>query len=165
MNVSGAARAQGSSSQSTSGIGPSDGGSLRKAIITTKGGDDSKDPWIVEDGAVSTLVAPPDLLSSWGEYLEGKRLASEVQLWNPEDLYRPPSSVQQQQQQQQQQRQMQHQQQAGGSWEPWANQRSRGGRTRGRGGWRHGRGPGASGTRPYWVNQGYSRAQNNFNFY
>ena len=97
------------------------------------------------------------------KHFEEKRLASEVQLWNPDELFRPPPHVQQQHQQ------LQQQQQFLGSWLPWANHRNRGGRTRGRGGRRYGRGRGATGTRPYWArpaaNRGHSGAQNNFNFY
>ena len=131
------------------------------------GFNDPKDPWIVEDGAVTTLAAPPGLLTSWGEFLEGKRLASEVQCWNPDELYKPPPQVQQQQQQQQQQ--LQQLQQTAGGWVPWANHRSRAGRTRGRGGWGRGRGRGSTGTRPYWARpgaaRGHSGPKNSFVFY
>ena len=129
------------------------------------GFNDPRDPWIVENGAVVTLVVPSGLLPSWGEYIEGKRLASEVQLWNSEELFRPPPRIQQQQQQMQQ---GQQQQLALGNWQPWANNRYSGGRTRGRGGRRgYSRGRGARGARPYWARPAADQntARNNFVFY
>ena len=128
------------------------------------GFNDPKDPWTVEDGAVTTMVAPSGMLSSWGEYVEGKRLVNEIQLWNPEELFRPPPRIQQQQQQQQQ---IQQQQQALGNWQPWGNNRHTGGRTRGRGGRRYSGGRGAYGGRPYWARPAADRntARNNFIFY
>ena len=128
------------------------------------GYNDPKDPWTVENGAIITMTAPSGMLSSWAEYIEGKRLVGEVQLWNPEELFRPPTSIQQQQQQQQQ---WQTQQRAIGNWQPWANNRNTGGRTRGRGGRRSSGRRGAYGGRPYWARPAADRsaARNNFVFY
>ena len=39
------------------------------------------------DGEVQQLDAPPGLEESWEEFLNGGRPASEVQLWNPEELW------------------------------------------------------------------------------
>ena len=107
----------------------------------TKGANsDPKAPWVVERGVVVPLQTPPGLEKSWEDFLQGKCEASEVQLWNPEELFLSPT-------------QNQWSSQSINNWQPWAGNPSRGGRARGhrgRGGRRSGRGRG-SGGRPYWA--------------
>ena len=48
---------------------------------------DPKEAWTMVAGAVQRLEVPPGLEESWEEFLNGGRKASEVQLWNPEELW------------------------------------------------------------------------------
>ena len=102
-----------------------------------------KAPWIVENGQVVHLNAPPGLEASWEDFLQGRRLASEVQVWNPEELFQTPPENRRYQQTLE-------------DWTLWEDNASRGGRTRGaRRGYRgrghyRGRGYGSGGRRPSW---------------
>ena len=48
---------------------------------------DPKEAWRMVDGAIQRLEVPAGLEESWEEFLNGGRQASEVQLWNPEELW------------------------------------------------------------------------------
>ena len=101
---------------------------------------DPKDAWMMVRGEVAPLATPSGIEKSWTDFLQGKRQASEVQLWTPDELHLSPPP---------QWRQPQD------NWQPWARGQSRGGQVRGGGRGRGNRGHGGRGRRPYWARPSY----------
>ena len=87
------------------------------------------------EGAVQRLEAPPGLEESWEEFLNGGRKASEVQLWNPEELWVTRQPLQQFGMDDYEFEDWQQNPSSRGMWRPRARGRgSRGSRGRGYGG-------------------------------
>ena len=108
--------------------------------FSANGFSDVKIAWMMEAGQVTTMVTPPGLETSWAEFLQGRRTADEVQLWNEDELFRAPQRVRTQ---------------SLPGWQPWQQHQSGYGRARGgrqgRGrGHRGGRGTTPGGWRPSW---------------
>ena len=96
---------------------------------------DPKEAWTMVEGAVQRLEAPPGLEESWEEFLNGGRKASEVQLWNPEELWVTRQPLQQFGMDDYEFEDWQQNPSSRGMWRPRARGRgSRGSRGRGYGG-------------------------------